>query len=72
MSSSIALQLSINGEVRRFDGPLTVDGLLLRLGLDGRKIAVERNLEIVPKSLYASTHLVDRDRIEVVNFVGGG
>jgi len=42
------------------------------LGLDVRKVAVERNLEIVPRSAYAATILGDGDRLEIVNFVGGG
>jgi thiamine biosynthesis protein ThiS len=50
----------------------TVADLVTELKLDGRKIAVERNLEIVPRSLYAETALEDGDRIEIVAFVGGG
>lgn len=53
-------------------GPLTVSGLLAALALEPRKIAVERNLEIVPKSRYGETVLSDGDRIEIVQFVGGG
>ncbi len=54
------------------EAPLTVAGLLSALALESRKIAVERNLEIVPKSLYGETNLTDGDRIEIVQFVGGG
>ena len=50
----------------------TVAALIALLGLDRRKLAVERNLEIVPRSAYGSTALVDGDRIEIVAFVGGG
>jgi sulfur carrier protein len=46
--------------------------LITELGLDPRKVAVERNLEIVPRSLHADTALADGDRIEIVQFVGGG
>ena len=46
--------------------------LVERLGFDMRKIAVERNLEIVPRSAYAATELKEGDRLEIVNFVGGG
>ena len=46
--------------------------LVERLGLDVRKVAVERNLEIVPRSAYAATILGEGDRLEIVNFVGGG
>mgnify|MGYP003631972067 FL=1 len=49
-----------------------VADLVHELGLDGRKIAVERNLEIVPRSRYALDALAQDDRIEIVAFVGGG
>lgn len=64
--------LTINGESRKFDRRLNVSGLLEALSLEPRKIAVERNLEIVPKSLYGETALANGDRIEIVHFVGGG
>lgn len=66
------MDITINGEPKRFDPPMNVAGLLKTLELEPRKIAVERNLEIVPKSLYAETALADGDRIEIVQFVGGG
>lgn len=66
------MELTVNGETRRFDGPLSVAGLLEALALEPRKIAVEHNLEIVPKSAYGATALADGDRIEIVQFVGGG
>ncbi len=64
--------VSVNGEERRVPGQTTVAGLLGLLGLESGKIAVERNLEIVPKSLYDETRLNEGDRIEIVQFVGGG
>lgn len=66
------MQLIVNGEPTRLDGPSTVADLVATLGLDPRKVAVERNLEIVPRSLHATTVLSDGDRIEIVQFVGGG
>lgn len=66
------IEITLNGDLRRFDAPLSVAALLDALGLEPRKIAVERNLEIVPKSAYAGTGLVAGDRIEIVQFVGGG
>jgi thiamine biosynthesis protein ThiS len=66
------MQLTINGENRKFERDLSVSGLLEALRLEPRKIAVERNLEIVPKSLYGETALAEGDRIEIVHFVGGG
>ena len=64
--------VTVNGEARSIPSGTSVEGLLLLLGLEPRKIAVERNLEIVPKSLHAETWLSDGDRIEIVQFVGGG
>jgi thiamine biosynthesis protein ThiS len=66
------LQLILNGEIRAFSGVTNVAGLVAALALDARKVAVERNLEIVPRSAYARTPLVDGDRIEIVHFIGGG
>ncbi len=65
------MRLTVNGEDRNVDAP-TVGALVAGLGLDVRKVAVERNLEIVPRSLYARTALSDGDRIEIVHFIGGG
>ena len=64
--------LTVNGESRELDAPATVAGLLARLGLDGRKIAVERNEAIVPRSAYGQTWLEPGDRLEIVHFIGGG
>ena len=66
------MRMTINGREHDFDAPLTVSALVEKLGWDARKVAVERNLEIVPKSVHATTLLQDGDRIEIVNFVGGG
>ena len=66
------MQLTVNGEARAFRDVGDVAALVAALGLDGRKVAVERNLEIVPRSLYGQTRLADGDRIEIVSFVGGG
>ena len=66
------MRLHVNGEPREFEGPMTVALLVERLGLDARKVAIERNLEIVPRSTYGATAVGDGDRLEIVNFVGGG
>jgi thiamine biosynthesis protein ThiS len=66
------VRLTVNGETRDGIHAASVAGLISELGLDGRKVAVERNLEIVPRSLYADTALADGDRIEIVHFIGGG
>jgi thiamine biosynthesis protein ThiS len=66
------MRLTINGEPREIPGAADVAGLVAALSLDARKVAVERNLEIVPRSLYKATPLSDGDRIEIVHFIGGG
>ena len=66
------LLLSVNGAERRFAPPLTVEGLVGTLGVEGKRIAIERNGEIVPRSRYAEVELADGDRLEVVVAVGGG
>lgn len=66
------LTLKINGEDRQFPDALTVAGLIGQLGYTGKRIAVEKNGEIVPKSLHASTPLVSGDQLEIVVAVGGG
>jgi len=65
------MRLQVNGEVITVEAQ-TLASLIGELGLDGRKVAVERNLEIVPKSLYAETALAENDRLEIVHFIGGG
>ena len=67
-----ALTLTLNGERRAFGAPLAVAGLLDELGLDRRKVAVERNEAIVPRSAYAETWLAAGDTLEIVHFIGGG
>jgi thiamine biosynthesis protein ThiS len=66
------VRLTINGEERALEAVASVTTLISLLGLDPRKVAVERNLAIVPRSLWPSTTLLDGDRIELVHFVGGG
>jgi thiazole synthase len=66
------MNLTINGERRTFGSAITVEQLLGEIGLDPRKVAVERNLEIVPKSEYSGLALDDGDKLEIVHFIGGG
>jgi len=66
------MTVTINGETHNFDVALTIDALLRRLGLDPAKVAVERNLEIVPRSTYGLSEVGDGDRLEIVHFIGGG
>jgi len=66
------IEVTVNGTAHRLEKPLQVLGLLEKLALVGKKVAVERNGEIVPKSAHASTVLADGDRLEIVVAVGGG
>ena len=66
------MRLLLNGDDREIAQVSSVADLVSVLGLDPRKVAVERNLEIVPRSTYADTALADGDRIEIVTFIGGG
>jgi sulfur carrier protein len=66
------MNITLNGAPRWVDTAKTLAGLVETLGLDVRKVAVERNLEIVPRSIYAQTLLAEGDRIEIVHFIGGG
>ena len=66
------MNLFVNGEAASAADSATVETLLEQMGLPQKGVAVERNREIVPKSLYAMTRLADGDRIEIVQFVGGG
>jgi len=66
------LKLLLNGEEREIAGIVSIADLVANLGLDARKVAVERNLEIAPRSTYGDTILAEGDRIEIVTFIGGG
>jgi len=66
------VQIFVNGEAREVPAGSSIETLLCELGLAGRPVAVERNLEIVPRSAHANTVLAEGDRIEVVTMVGGG
>jgi sulfur carrier protein len=66
------IELSINGESRSFPAPLTLSQLIEALELTGKRIAIEKNGEIVPRSLHADTSLASGDRLEIVVAVGGG
>lgn len=66
------MRLLLNGEERDVADVVTIADLVGALGLDARKVAVERNLEIAPRSTYAETALAEGDRIEIVTFIGGG
>lgn len=66
------MRVIINGEERSFTAPHTLHSLLAELGVDPGKVAVERNLEIVPRSTYGAVPVNEGDRLEIVHFIGGG
>ena len=66
------ISLILNGQPRQFPAPLSIAALLVDLNLAGKRLAVDRNGEIVPKSHHADTRLADGDTLEIVVAVGGG
>ncbi|WP_020167375.1 MULTISPECIES: sulfur carrier protein ThiS [Methylotenera] len=67
------MNILINGNARVFDvAELTVASLVVVLDLTGKRLAIERNGEIVPRSQFADVHLQDGDKLEIVGAVGGG
>ena len=72
MAQDETLSITVNGEHRRVPKGLSVAELALELGLEPTKVAVERNLEIVPRSTLGEVKVEDGDDFEIVTFVGGG
>ena len=66
------IQVTVNGAAQRFEAPLDIASLLKKLDMVGKKIAVEKNGEIVPKSAHGQTLVADGDQLEIVVAVGGG
>jgi sulfur carrier protein len=66
------LQITLNGDTHEVAGPLTVNELLARLEIDGRRVAVEHNLVVLKRDAFDVTMVREGDEIEIVNFVGGG
>jgi thiamine biosynthesis protein ThiS len=66
------IEIQVNGKPRQVAPGSTIAQLLEQLELDPRYLAVERNLELVPRGAHATTELADNDRLEVVTLVGGG
>ena len=66
------IQITVNGDTQRHERPMALSELLQVMALAGRKIAVERNGEIVPRGAHGATQLADGDRLEIVVAVGGG
>lgn len=72
MSEDGTISIQVNGQHRRVRGGMTIADLALELGLEPTKVAVERNLEIVPRSTLGEVRIEDGDDFEIVTFVGGG
>ena len=66
------MRITLNGDSFDLDQPLSVDELLEKLEIDPRRVAVEHNLVILKRHAFATTLVGDGDRVEIVNFVGGG
>ena len=66
------IEVTINGDPHQVDDGLNLAELLRRLKLDPAKVAIERNLEIVPKTTYQEVIVSDGDKLEIVHFIGGG
>lgn len=69
---STHIKIELNGEAHEMPAGMNVAALLQQLDLPRAKVAVERNLEIVPKSQFDEVLIVDGDRLEIVHFIGGG
>ncbi len=67
-----AIVIQVNGETRETAPGTTVTGLLTQLGLNSGRVAIEYNLQILPKAKWDDTHVAAGDRFEIVQFVGGG
>jgi thiamine biosynthesis protein ThiS len=67
-----AILIQVNGENRETAAGTTVTGLLSQLGLNAGRVAIERNLRILPKAKWEETRVAEGDRFEIVQFVGGG
>jgi thiazole synthase len=72
MTVEAILSIQVNGEQRRVPAGLSIAAMVGELGLDARKVAVERNLEIVPRSTLGEVTVEEGDAFEIVHFVGGG
>ena len=72
LEESFPLRITLNGEPHELDEPMSLADLLAKLSIDPRRVAVEHNFTLVRRHLFADTLISDGDRIEIVNFVGGG
>ncbi len=68
----VSMRIKLNGEPHELPQPLTVSELLQRLGIDGRRVAVEHNLVVLKRAAFEQALVKEGDELEIVNFVGGG
>jgi thiamine biosynthesis protein ThiS len=66
------MTITLNGDRFELPGPLTISGLLARLEIDARRVAVEHNLTVLKRTTFDQTEVREGDQVEIVNFVGGG
>ncbi|MHC1742798.1 MAG: sulfur carrier protein ThiS [Syntrophobacteraceae bacterium] len=66
------MQITVNGQNRDFQAPLTIAGLLESLGFSSKAVVVERNLKIIDRTVFDKESLEEGDRIEIIRLVGGG
>jgi thiamine biosynthesis protein ThiS len=66
------MKIIINGEEKSFGSNISIEAMLAELKINPKKVAIEMNLEIIPKSLYAKTLLKEGDSLEIIEFIGGG
>jgi thiamine biosynthesis protein ThiS len=66
------MEITLNGEPFELAAPMTIASLLDHLGIDSRRVAVEHNLVVVRRGEYPAVTINEHDRVEIVNFVGGG
>ena len=72
MKVDVSVEIRVNGESRRVPGGISIAEMLQEIGINPQKVAVERNLEIVPRSKLVEERIADGDAYEIVHFVGGG
>lgn len=71
-AQKVRIAVRVNGEERSVAAPASIASMLRELGIDPLKVAVERNLEVVPRSTFGEVEVSEGDAFEIVHFVGGG
>ena len=72
MTAGTTISVTVNGDQRRIQAGASIAGMLRELGIEPKRVAVERNLSIVPRSTLEDVAVEDGDQFEIVHFVGGG